>query len=132
MTTSKNGLALRHVTGVAISEAVAREGYVTPAVDIFETAEAYVVRMDLPGAKRESMKVRIDRGTIDIQAPVDRMFKEGATVLHSENAPPGFYRSFVLGEGINPDNIDAGFENGVLTLKLSKAENAKPREITIQ
>ena len=132
MTTHKNALALRHFNRGTVSETAQRENFISPAADIVETPEAYLVSMDLPGAARETMKVSIDRGTLDIFAPVSRTFREGATILHSEHATPGYCRSFTLGEGINHETIGASFENGVLTLKLLKAESAKPREITVR
>lgn len=132
MTTEEKSIAQRGNTSLMPAPPVESSWYSVPAADMYETNEAYVVMLDVPGASRETMKLRLEQGTLDITAPVDRAAANGATVIHSERIGAGYARAFTLGEGINTDNIDARFENGVLTLKLFKAERAKPRDISIR
>ena len=106
--------------------------FAVPAADIYETPEAYVLMLDLPGAVRQAMTVRLEKGTLLVTAPVDAVHRERATVLHREHTAAGFERAFALGGDVNRDNIDAQFEDGVLTVKLYKAEQVKPREIAIR
>lgn len=119
------------------SEPVARpegreEEYLLPLADIYETPEAYVVMLDMPGAQKENMRVRLEKGSLVVTAPAVRHFQESATVLHEETRTSGYARAFSLGEGIDLKNVDAQFEDGVLTVKLFKNEELKPREISIR
>jgi HSP20 family protein len=84
-----------------------------PATDVYETPDAFVVMMDLPGATRESVKLTLEKGEMRVKA--------GA----------GFYRAFTIGEGIDMGKVDARFEQGVLTVKLYKSEAMKPRSIQV-
>lgn len=105
--------------------------YVLPLADIFETPDAYVVMLDMPGADRETMRVRLENGSLAVTAPVARQVQEKGTVLHEEARTFGYMRTFTLGEGIDLANIDAQFQDGVLSMKLFKNEEMKPREISI-
>lgn len=108
------------------------ERFVTPSTDIFETPEAYVLMIDLPGASRESIKVTTEDGTMSVKAKVEPLHKENATLLTRELKTPTYYRVFNLAEGINRKSIEAQYDQGVLTIKLFKMEEAKPREIEIR
>lgn len=108
------------------------EPYVAPLADIYETPEAYVLLLDMPGAGRENVSVRLENHTLFVKAPVESLHGADAAILHREHRTGGYERSFVLGEDINPENIDAQFENGVLTVKLFKSERVRPREIKIR
>ncbi len=108
------------------------EPCVTPLADIYETPEAYVLLLDMPGAARQNVGVRLENNTLYVKAPVEALHGADATMLHREHMTGGYERAFALGEDINPDNIDARFENGVLTVKLFKSERVRPREIKIR
>ncbi len=114
------------------ASAAVEEPYVAPLADIYETPEAYVLLLDMPGAARQGISVRLERNTLFVKAPVELSHGADATMLHREHMTGGYERAFALGEDINPDTIDAQFENGVLTVKLFKSERVKPREITIR
>jgi HSP20 family protein len=110
----------------------AGERPVTPSTDIFETPDAYVLMMDLPGATKESISVSTENSTLSVRARVEPVHRENATMLFTELKSPTYYRVFNLGDGIDRKNIDARYEDGVLTIKLFKKEEAKPREIEIK
>ena len=107
------------------------ETYVAPFADIYESPDAYVLTLDMPGATKEAMSVTIDKGVLTVKAGVKSYHPENATLLFREIQTPGYLRGFNLGEGIDRSNIDARYENGVLTLKLFKSEELKPKEIPI-
>ena len=106
--------------------------YVLPLADIYETPDAYVVMLDMPGAQKENMQLRLENGALKVSAPAIRHYQEGGTILHEETRNHGYARAFSLGEGIDYDNVDAHFQDGVLTIKLFKNEELKPREISIR
>jgi HSP20 family protein len=128
--TEKNSVTVK--SGTEVPALTGEEGFVAPLADIYETQDAYMLLLDMPGASREGLSVRLERGVLSVKAPVGTLLSAGASVVHREQTASGFERAFMLGEDIDPEHIDAQFENGVLTVKLFKSEHAKPREISIR
>jgi HSP20 family protein len=104
---------------------------VAPAADIYETPDSYVLSLDMPGARKEGISLTLDRGMLEVSAEVEPRREESATLLRREILTAGYHRSFTLGEGIDRESVDARFEDGVLTVKLFKSPEMKPREIRI-
>ena len=90
------------------------EEYRLPLADVYETPEAYVVMLDMPGAQKEGMRVRVEKGMLTVTAEAGTHFDGSGTVLHEEGRTAGYSRAFSLGEGINLKNVDAQFQDGVL------------------
>lgn len=109
-----------------------REAYVTPSTDVVETPDAYVLKIDLPGSVKDSIKVTIENGTMSVKAKVEPYHKDGRSLLFNELKTPTYFRVFNLGDGIDHKSIDAQHEDGVLTIKLFKKEETKAREIEIK
>lgn len=102
-----------------------------PAADIHETGDAFLVMLDLPGVRKETVSLTLEEGELRVKAEQVPPEPAEGTLLFRD-VPSGTYtRVFTLGEGIDPANVDARFENGVLTVKLFKNEERKPREIAI-
>ena len=116
----------------SVERPATEEGYVTPSVDIYHTPDAFVLMLDLPGAEKGSINVSMDRGALVVKAPAHSAHNTDARLLFSEIRGTGYYRAFNLGEGIDSRNVDAQFVDGVLTVKLFKREELKPKEITIR
>ena len=112
--------------------ATTQRQYRLPAADVYETSEAYVLMIDLPGASKENVAVRIENGELRVRADVVPFHENGAVILHREHVADGYDRAFSLGEDIDTGSVDAQFDNGVLILTLLKAERVKAREITIR
>jgi HSP20 family protein len=110
----------------------APERFVTPSTDIFETPDAYVIVIDLPGAEKESIRVTTENGTMSVKAKVEQYHRDSANLLLSEMRAPTYYRVFNLADGIDRSSIDAQYEHGVLTIKLFKKEETRSREIQIK
>ena len=108
------------------------ERHVVPAADIYETSDSYVVMLDMPGSMKENITVVVDRSNLVITGKVHPLHKEQGTLLQNEISALNYHRGFNLGEGIDPSNVDARYEDGVLTIKLYKKEEVKLREIRIQ
>jgi len=107
-----------------------QEQYVTPPVDIYETAEGLVVKADLPGVAKENLDVRVENNLLTIRgksahvAPGEPIYREYELV--------NFFRQFELNERVDQAKISADLKHGVLTLQLAKAEEAKPRKIDVK
>ncbi len=105
---------------------------VEPEADIYETSDGYVVSLDIPGAAKDSIAVTLDKGCLEVKASVQPAHAEKANLVHREIRTTGYHRAFTLGEGIDRDNIEARYEEGVLTVKLLKSTELKSRQITIR
>jgi len=106
------------------------ERYLRPAVDIVESAEGLTIITDIPGVDRESLDVGIDKGILTIQGHVKP--ESRGNELYREFQLTSYYRQFQLPEVIDQDKTRAELSNGVLTLRLYKAEAAKPKRIEVQ
>jgi HSP20 family molecular chaperone IbpA len=102
----------------------------TPRVDIFETDAAYLVYADLPGALPQDIDLRYEQGELFLRGKVAPRPEHGRAVF-AEYAVGDFSRVFQVHESIDSAGIDAAFKNGVLTVRLPKAEAAKPKQVPI-
>jgi HSP20 family molecular chaperone IbpA len=108
----------------------AEDTYVIPPVDIFEDDQGLVLLADLPGVETESLEIRVDRGTLTIQARAQHLMREEP--IYREYRLTGFYRQFTMPEDFDSDRAEAVMKNGVLTLRLPRAERAQPRRIEVR
>jgi HSP20 family protein len=105
----------------------------SPPVDIEETAEAFVLRADLPGVSQKDVRVRFSGDTLTLRAERKRESEQREGSLHrTERYYGAFERSFTLTSPVKGDQIQAAYRDGVLEIRVPKAEHAKPREIEIQ
>jgi HSP20 family protein len=113
----------------AREESRLREGYLKPAVDIFETEDGLTLVADLPGVSQEQLEVDIVQGVLTLRGKA-----EGAMTgddLYREFTRASYYRQFQIPNEIEIGRVAAELKDGVLTLQLPKAEAAKPRRIEI-
>jgi HSP20 family protein len=118
-----------------------------PMVDVHEDENSYVVDAELPGLKKEDVKINFQDGVLTIAGErkyereqggqpengggVKVETKKSASVHRMERLYGKFYRSFSFPTQVNPDGINAKFSDGVLTVTVPKAEQVKPRQIQI-
>jgi HSP20 family protein len=103
-----------------------------PAVDIMESKDAYLIRAELPGMKKEDFNVEVNDGTLTLSG--ERKYEEPASgvELHRVERVAGkFSRSFYLPQTVKQDGIKATYRDGILEIHVPKAEEAKPRQIAI-
>ena len=103
-----------------------------PPVDIFEDAGGITVVADLPGVGREDLSVGVDGRNLTIEAPLKLGETESLTAVYAEVRANHFRRTFELSSDLDTSKIDAGLRDGVLTLRIPKAEQAKPRRIDVR
>ncbi len=105
----------------------------TPAVDIYETADTIVMKAELPGVAREDIQIQINDNTLTLKG--ERRFAKDVheeNYLRIERAYGSFHRSFTLPATVQQDKVRALFKDGVLELSLPKAEESKPKRISIE
>lgn len=102
------------------------------AMDLYRSGDHYVMHVDLPGADPGSIDVNVEDRTLTIRA--QRTAREDADMqwLARERATGTYVRQLTLGRGLALDRIEASYADGVLTLTIPVAEEAKPRRIEIQ
>jgi HSP20 family protein len=103
-----------------------------PALDVQEDKDAYTVRVELPGLKREDIEVHLQEDALVISG--ERRHeepKEGTEVHRSERFYGKFSRALTFPTGVNGDKVTASYKDGVLTVTVPKAEAAKPKQITV-
>lgn len=104
----------------------------TPAVDVFETGDAVILKAELPGLRVDDVDVEVDDNVLMISGErtlTDRV--EEGHYYRLERSYGRFSRSLTLPQGIRADEVSATFTDGVLEVRIPKAEEAKPRKVAV-
>lgn len=108
----------------------------TPAADLFETSDEFVLEMELPGFDNEDIEVTVERGILTVtgRRTAESEADNGERVNYHvrERSFERFSRSFSLPQSVNADDVDAQYKNGILRVTLPKVAEAKPRQITVK
>jgi len=113
-----------------------RSGEKVPAIDVHESDGGYKVKVDLPGVKKEDIKISLDNGILSIRGETkseEKEEKEGK-LIRQERHFGEFLRQLSVGSDVDPASIRAQFDNGVLTLELPKQQSLpeEKRQISIE
>ena len=124
---------------VAESKALARkddarysDAALTPPVDVIEDSGGITLYADLPGVSREKLGLHVASDTLTIDAESDLAVPEGLESSHTEVGLGRFRRVFTLSKELDTGGISAELKQGVLKLRIPKAEHAQPRRIEVQ
>jgi HSP20 family protein len=102
-----------------------------PTADIYETQDALTVILEMPGVEKNNVTVRVEDGLLYVDGRLDLTKYQSLQPLYTEYNIGHYSRSFQLSSKIDQNKIGAALNDGVLSLTLSKVEEAKPRVITI-
>jgi len=111
-------------------ETRSNEKYIRPAVNILEDEDGLVLTADIPGASKESLDVNVEKGILTISAPAKNTLP--GTSAYREFELANYYRQFTIPESLDHEKAKADYVNGILTLRVPKAEVAKPKRIAVQ
>ncbi|MHB1446380.1 MAG: Hsp20/alpha crystallin family protein [Acidimicrobiales bacterium] len=100
-------------------------------MDAYRQGDRFVVHFDLPGIAPDSVELTVEKNVLTVSAQRQWAPEEGTEVLASERPQGSFSRQLFLGESLDVDNIEAHYDNGVLTVTIPVAEAAKPRKVSI-
>lgn len=118
--------------GMLESEAMTVTEWV-PVVDITEDAKEYVIKAELPGVKKEDVKVTVENGRLSLYGERKMEKEEKEKKYHRiERSYGSFLRSFTLPEGASAEKVSAEFVDGVLRVRLPKNEAAVPRSVDVK
>jgi HSP20 family molecular chaperone IbpA len=104
----------------------------TPPVDVIEDSGGITLYADLPGVSRDKLGLHVASDTLTIEAESDLSVPEGLESSHTEVGLGRFRRVFTLSKELDTGNISAELKQGVLKLRIPKAEHAQPRRIEVQ
>lgn len=122
-------LASMEKPSVLSREATRRnDHYISPVVDIFESEDVLTLVADMPGLDEKSLDISIDQGVLTIkgEAPTG-----AGDYQYQEFAMAGYWRQFMLSDSFAAEKAEASIKQGVMTLKIPKAEAAKPKRIEV-
>ncbi len=103
-----------------------------PPVDITESENEYIIKADIPGMKKEDIKIAIENNTLSISGErKEEKEEKGKNFVKKEKSFGSFMRSFALPHSVDAKGIKAAYKEGVLNVTVPKSEDAKPKEIKI-
>jgi HSP20 family protein len=108
------------------------DGAWSPAIDVHEGKDNYVVKADLPGLKKEDLDITVQNNHLILKG--EKKYEESQdsdNAIRTERFYGSFYRSLALPTEVDGDNVKASYKNGTLELTLPKKEEAKPKQITV-
>jgi HSP20 family protein len=115
-----------------LTEAMLTERQARPIpIDAYRRGNEFTVHFDLPGVDSRFIELTVEKDLLTVRATRGWVRADGDQIQIAERAQGDFSRQLFLGEGLDRDNISAAYENGVLTLTIPVAEEAKPRRVEI-
>lgn len=108
----------------------AEEQFITPAATVLENGDGYTLEVEMPGVSKETLEMWVENNELTILGRRSMAAVEG-TLLHRESRSENFRRTFELDPSIDAEKITAKIDQGVISLTLPKAEQVKPRKISV-
>jgi HSP20 family protein len=122
-----------HLFDDAFTRPVGMSGSSLPAIDLYQTSDAVVVKAALPGFKPDDVQISVTSDVLTLRGEFKQENEQNDTVYHlRERRHASFERSLTLPTSVQTDKARADFENGVLTIQLPKSEEVKPKSISIK
>jgi HSP20 family protein len=103
-----------------------------PNADIFETEDSLTLVLEMPGVDRDNIDISVENGVLTVEGKINLGKYEGLQPVYGEYNVGPYRRSFRISSRIDQDKINAEMRDGVITLVLPKAEEAKPRRIEVR
>lgn len=105
----------------------------SPRTDLVEKDDAFHLRLDVPGMSKDDISINLQNGTLTVSGErSSERTEEGEEYVRVERAFGNFHRTFRLPDAVDQDNIEAAYEDGVLTINVPKTEESTRRQIEIQ
>jgi HSP20 family protein len=114
------------------AKSASAEAALMPPVNVFEDAAGITLYADLPGVPRDRLNLQVEADTLTIEGEVSLDTPEGMEATHAEIGLPRYRRVFTLSKELDSEKVSAELRNGVLKLRIPKAEHAQPRRIEVK
>ncbi len=112
-------------------EALEKESWIAPLVDIYETEDNFFLLASMPGISKDNVKVKIEDGSLVMMGRINYEEATNRKYVLQENEVGNYYRKFNISDSIDSNRIDARFEHGQLSVTLPKHDRIKPKNIEI-
>ena len=114
------------------NEAARNSAALMPPVDVFEDATGITLYADLPGVTKEKLSLQVEGDTLTIEGEIALDLPPDMEASHREVSLPSYRRVFTLSRELEREKVAAEFNQGVLKLRIPKAEHAQPRKIEVK
>ena len=106
--------------------------FLLPPVDIFENSEGITVQAEMPGVSKDNLNIQADRNNLVIEGEAVIDMPAGTEALYADLQATKYRRSFLLSAELEPDRIEANLKDGLLTLRIPKRAEFRPRKIEVR
>ena len=114
------------------SDELLTSGTFVPPVDIYEDEHSITLKLEIPGINEKDIDIKLENNTLTVRGERSFEKEEKEENFHRiERRYGSFARSFTLPNTVDPENVEASYENGVLRVKLAKRAEAKPKQIKV-
>ena len=132
MSATKQEVAKRESTDVQAAKAGEESLALAPAVDIYEDAQGITVQADLPGVSKDGLSIHADRNSLVIEGNAVIDVPAAMEAIHAEVQATRYRRSFALSGELDAERIEATLKDGVLTLRIPKRAEFRPRKVEVR
>ena len=119
-------------TSVEQSKAREEQPVLRPLVDIFEDAHGITVQAEMPGVSKDRLNIQADRNNLTIEGEAAIDMPAGMEAIYADVQATRYARSFVLSSELETEAIDAKMKDGVLTIRIPKRSEFRPRKIEVR
>ena len=113
-------------------EAPREEQALLPPVDVIEDATGITLYADLPGVPKDKLQLRVEGDQLSLEAELALPLPQGMESTHAEVTLPRYRRAFTLSKELDADKVSAELNQGILRVRIPKAEHAQPRKIAVK
>jgi len=105
---------------------------IRPLVDVFETADGITLQADMPGVSKDGLNLRVDGQNLLVEGTIGISPEKQMSALYADIRSTTYRRTFVLGNELETGNIDANLKDGILTVRIPKRPELRPRRIEVR
>ena len=132
MSAAKQEVAKRESTDAQTAKPREESLALAPAVDIYENARGITVQADMPGVSKDGLSIHADRNSLVIEGNAVIDVPAAMEAMHADVQATRYRRGFALSGELDAERIEATLKNGVLTLRIPKRAEFRPRKIEVQ
>ena len=132
VTRRDSGTAAQQASGSASQRTQATEAPIRPPVDIWEDKDGITLCADMPGVSKDRLNLRIDGNNLIVEGQLQLELAQNAEALYADIRSSLYRRSFALSGELETGKIEASLKDGVLTVRIPKRAELRPRKIEVQ
>ena len=131
MSDNKEIIAVKALNNYSIEEILRSQNNISPASDIYENNDEYILVANMPGVPRSEVQVKVIEDSLIVFGKINYSEVSNRNYILNENEVGNYFRKFNISDSIDRTKINAKYDNGQLIVNLPKSEKTKPRTIDI-